>query len=57
MKVLQICQDYPYTKLYENLFNVLSDNNISNIVYTPLNINEKKTIINDGKNIIFLAII
>ena len=53
MKVLQICQDYPYTKLYENLFNALNDNDVFNIVYTPLNIKEDKKIVNDGKNIIY----
>lgn len=53
MKVLQICQDYHYTKLYRNLFNELNDNGVSNIVYSPLHIKEEKTIINDGKDIIY----
>lgn len=53
MKVLQICQDYHYTKLYRNLFNALNDNDISNIVYTPLNIKKEKEILSDGKDIIY----
>lgn len=53
MKVLQICQDYPYTKLYENLFNALNSHDVFNIVYTPLNIKEEKKIVDDGKNIVY----
>lgn len=40
MRVLQICQDYYNTDLYKNLFNNL-EGDITNIVFTPLNLHNK----------------
>jgi len=50
MKLLHICTDYNYTKLYFELFSRLEKDGIKNIVYVPASFNTKNEKKDNGEN-------